>query len=358
MSAALKQAVNQKRLTNVAIVRYKRCGIRFEVACYKNKVVNWRNGVEEDIDEVLQTDAVFSNVSKGIVAKGKDMVKAFGTDDPESVCRIILKKGNLQVSDKEREMHLQNMFKDIATIVSQKCLNKTTGLPYTVATIESVMKDKLHYGVVPNRSAKQQALDVIEKLKVHLPIERIKMRLAIDVAPHRLDELTAVLVGLGAQISADETAGARVPDDESKAMGRIVALLPPKHFRTLNRTLPSQFGDDASMQVLDVATAVIKDEGVELEQIARGMAAANVTAKKTKARRQAAKHNAGKTKTFACRTCAVDFGVDRTAQREHYRSELHRMNLKLKERGGERVTEEELSIMDDAMKDAILRDWL
>ncbi len=36
---------NQKRLTNVAIVRFKRAGHRFELACYKNKVMGWRAGV-------------------------------------------------------------------------------------------------------------------------------------------------------------------------------------------------------------------------------------------------------------------------------------------------------------------------
>jgi hypothetical protein len=35
----------QKRLTNIAVVRMKKHGKRFEIACYKNKVVNWRNGV-------------------------------------------------------------------------------------------------------------------------------------------------------------------------------------------------------------------------------------------------------------------------------------------------------------------------
>ena len=29
----------QKRLTNIAVVRYKKKGKRFEIACYKNKVV-------------------------------------------------------------------------------------------------------------------------------------------------------------------------------------------------------------------------------------------------------------------------------------------------------------------------------
>lgn len=36
---------NQIRLTNVAVVRIKKAGIRFEIACYKNKVVAWRNQV-------------------------------------------------------------------------------------------------------------------------------------------------------------------------------------------------------------------------------------------------------------------------------------------------------------------------
>ena len=34
---------NQIRLTNVAVVRMKRGGKRFEIACYKNKVLSWRD---------------------------------------------------------------------------------------------------------------------------------------------------------------------------------------------------------------------------------------------------------------------------------------------------------------------------
>jgi len=29
----------------VALVKYKKKGKKFEIACYKNKVLNWRNGV-------------------------------------------------------------------------------------------------------------------------------------------------------------------------------------------------------------------------------------------------------------------------------------------------------------------------
>ena len=35
----------QKRLTNIAVVRLKKQGNRFEIACYKNKVGDWRTGM-------------------------------------------------------------------------------------------------------------------------------------------------------------------------------------------------------------------------------------------------------------------------------------------------------------------------
>lgn len=44
ITMALKQPVTQVRLTNVAVVRLRVGGERFEIACYKNKVLNWREG--------------------------------------------------------------------------------------------------------------------------------------------------------------------------------------------------------------------------------------------------------------------------------------------------------------------------
>ena len=70
----MSKSVNRDRknnqellLTDVSVVRAKKNGKRFEIACYKNKVLSWRQGVEKDIDEVLQSHTVFLNVSKGQV---------------------------------------------------------------------------------------------------------------------------------------------------------------------------------------------------------------------------------------------------------------------------------------------------
>lgn len=40
--ASIFTPVNQVKLTNVSVVRLKKGGKRFELACYKNKVVEFR----------------------------------------------------------------------------------------------------------------------------------------------------------------------------------------------------------------------------------------------------------------------------------------------------------------------------
>lgn len=69
----------------------------------------------------------------------------------------ILTKGELQVSEKERNTQLESMFRDIATIVADKCVNPETKRPYPVGVIERAMKD-IHYSVKPTRTTKQQVL--------------------------------------------------------------------------------------------------------------------------------------------------------------------------------------------------------
>jgi len=170
--------VNQKLLTNVSLVRYKRGGKRFELACYPNKVLSWRNKVEKDLDEVLQIPRVFLNVSKGVAAKKDELMKAFGTDDEQQIIIQILEKGELQISEKERQIQLDLTFKDIATIVAEKCVNPETKKPLTVGIVERAMKEA-HYSVHPTKSAKSQALEVIRVLKEIIPIQRAQMRVRI-----------------------------------------------------------------------------------------------------------------------------------------------------------------------------------
>jgi ribosome maturation protein SDO1 len=89
----------------------------------------------------------------------EDLVTAFGTEDQTKICIEILEKGELQVSDKERHQQQDNLLKEIATTVADKCINPETKRPYTVTMIEQSIK-QVHFNVNTTKTAKQQALEV------------------------------------------------------------------------------------------------------------------------------------------------------------------------------------------------------
>lgn len=90
----------------------------------------------------------------------------------------ILDKGELQISEKERSAQLDAAFKDIATIISDKCVNPDSKRPYPVTMIEKSLK-QIHFSVKPNKSNKSQALVAMKELQKVLPIERAQMKLRV-----------------------------------------------------------------------------------------------------------------------------------------------------------------------------------
>jgi len=126
----------------------------------------------------LQTDTVFLNVSKGEEAGKELLKKCFKTDDENKIRLEILKKGELQVSEKERNQQISLTFKEIATIVSEQTVDPNTNKPYPTTLIETCMKDK-HYSVKPGKTAKQQAMEVIKLLQESMPIERAQMKISV-----------------------------------------------------------------------------------------------------------------------------------------------------------------------------------
>jgi len=253
----IKTPTNQKLLTNVAVVKMKKCGKRFEIACYKNKVVSWREGIEKDLDEVLQSHTVFVNVSKGEVAKKADLLKCFEEleGDQTEICKIILAKGDLQVSDKERQAQQEAMFKDIATVISDKCVNPESKRPYPVSIIEKAMKE-CHISVKPNKSSKQQALDTIGKLQASIPIERAMMRMKVVTPLKASNKIRKSLSKLGA--------GVKVESEEKVEEEMVMILLvDPGQYRGIDTLVKEETQGAGTMELLNLKE--VRDEEERLE---------------------------------------------------------------------------------------------
>ena len=264
MKAQLALPTGIKKLTNIAVVRLKKAGVRFEIACYKNTVVAWRDGFERDLDNVLQTTRVYTNVSKGVFAKEEDVLRAFGTKDESAVCEIILNQGELQVSDKERKVTLENIFRDAVTVLVEKCVNPETNRPYPPGVIERALRE-IHFSVDPMKGAKQQALAALPKLQTVFPIERAPMRFkfAFADAPAfaaRRDQTLEMLATLDAKVE-------RVTETE------IVCTADPSAYRACDKFVRERTGGTGRLEVVTMAVM----EG-KADQAADPAAAASLAA--------------------------------------------------------------------------------
>lgn len=353
MSKTLVQPVGQKRLTNVAIVRLKKHGTRFEIACYKNKVLSWRSGVEKDLDEVLQSHIVYSNVSKGILAKSKDLYAAFKTTDQSDICKEILEKGELQVAGKERESQLSSQFRDIATIVMQKTINPETQHPYTISMIERLMHD-IHFAIDPHSSSKKQALEVIKELQEHFPIKRAPMRLRLIVPERHLSTLIEKLGVWNANV---------VLKDASGGMPTVVCEIDPGLFRDCNAFVR---GCQGNLEILAVSVFLEGDTNVYQYDNIKDFESSSVQeteavvelGEKIMNNNISTEDTSGEEliKQNKCSTCDAIVG-DVKQYREHFKSNWHKHNLRRKTRqlpplsAEECVAEMELNDMNVDLKD-------
>lgn len=190
---------------------------------------------------MLQTQTVFLNVSKGVLAPIKDLQKVFGSDNQIEICRQILQKGELQVGEGERKVQGEELVKDIATIVAEKCLNTETQKPFTVGVIEKAMKDA-HYSMHPTKTAKQQALAVIKLLKDKkvLPIERASMRLQLSV-PEKSSEVKHKLNNIVQKIERESIVGEKV---------QFEVLIEPSKFRDVNQLIKQDTNGIGAVEIL------------------------------------------------------------------------------------------------------------
>lgn len=261
--------LNQIRLTNVAYVRLKKGGNIFEVAAYRNKVVNWRNKIETDLDEVLQVQDVFTNVARGLVASKNDLLRGFDTTDKRKICEEILEKGEFQISELERKSLLDGMFRDVASIVVEKSINTDTGRPYSISMIQNAMKD-IHYSVNLSKNAKQQALDVIRRLRKVMPIARSKLQLRITVPAASENEVKQMLVANSGEVSnndKDRKSTLLPPKEKSQDSGVVVieANISPELFRTVEEQVTAATGGKGILEIIhsqqQPASSQLKEEG-------------------------------------------------------------------------------------------------
>ncbi|KAJ3252159.1 hypothetical protein HK103_001812 [Boothiomyces macroporosus] len=237
----ISQPLASIKLTNVSVVKLKKGGKRFEIACYKNKVLEYRNKLEKDLDNVLQIEQVYLNVSKGQVASKDELNKCFGTTDLKEIIIQILEKGELQVGEKERNQQLESLQKDVANTIAEKTINPTTKRPYTATMIEKILQD-IHFNINVNKNVKQSALDGIRMIQESgvIPIARVQMKVRVFMGSKEAKKIKEKIKELLVSIEQEEMG----EDYEMEG------IIDPGNFKILNELVSKESKGKGVVEVL------------------------------------------------------------------------------------------------------------
>jgi len=156
-----------------------------------------------------------------------------------------LKKGEVQVGEKEREHDQTSLRKEIATLVAEKCVDPATQRPYPVGMIETAMTEA-GYSLKPNKNAKSQVSDCIKSLQSDstLPIQRARMRIRVTMPNADGKRLRERILEGAEKVEVDEM---------GQNEWELITLIDPSQFRVINELLQKECKGKGRLETMTFA---------------------------------------------------------------------------------------------------------
>lgn len=167
-------------LEDSVIARLEYHGEHFEILVDPDLASDFKRGKEIEVDKILAVEEIFKDARKGDKASEEAMMKAFGSTDPVEAAAIIIKKGQVQLTARQRRDMLEAKRKKIIAKITREAINPQTKLPHPARRIEIAMEET-KVKIDPFKSVDEQAKTVLKAIRVKIPIRFEKVDIVIKI---------------------------------------------------------------------------------------------------------------------------------------------------------------------------------
>ncbi|MBR9691824.1 ribosome assembly factor SBDS [Candidatus Woesearchaeota archaeon] len=189
-------------IDKAVIARYKFQGTNFEVLVDCNKAMAFKSGSNIPIDDVLAAKEVFADSKKGMEASPTALKQAFGTDDPVEAAKVIIRKGEIQLTAEYRNQLRDQKRKQVINIIHRNGVNPKTHTPHPAARIEAAMEEA-KVSLDEYKPAEQQVQDVLKKLQPIIPIKFETKQIEVKVPGKYTGKTYPILKSFGKMIKEE-----------------------------------------------------------------------------------------------------------------------------------------------------------
>jgi ribosome maturation protein SDO1 len=157
--------------------RLSRQGKHFEILVDLEEALRVKKDVG-NVNAAVVTDKVFYNLKSGEVASSEDLMKNFGTTDFFAICEKIIKSGMMEMPEQFVRKEMEQKYKQVVDFLTKNAVSPE-GRPYTPERIQKALEEA-HVNV-KNKPVADQVQDIIEQLKIVLPLKIEMKRLRITI---------------------------------------------------------------------------------------------------------------------------------------------------------------------------------
>lgn len=183
-------------LDDAVIARLKKGGHNFEILVDPDLAYDYKSGEKPDLTDVLASEFVFKDSGKAEKASDEVMQETFQTLDHAQVAKIILEKGEVQLTSEKKKQMLENRRKQVVSIIARNALNPQTGTPHPPDRISRALEEaKFHVDL--HKRAKEQVEPALKSIRPLIPIKIQTVQMAVKIPPEYAGKLYKTLHDFG-----------------------------------------------------------------------------------------------------------------------------------------------------------------
>jgi len=179
---------------NLAIL--KRQGMVAQIVVNPDKAIEYKNGKEVNLRDVLKSDQIFSDAQKGMAASEHMLENVFETKDPLKIADIIIKEGEIQLSAEYRKKLRDQKRNKIIDLLHRNSINPQTNAPHPRDRLSSAL-DESKVRIEEFKSAEEQIETVIGQIKTILPIRYEQLNIEVLIEAQYAPKSYSVLKSFG-----------------------------------------------------------------------------------------------------------------------------------------------------------------
>ena len=149
------------------LARIKKTGKNFEILVDLDDALKFKKGEISFIE--AEGDKIFADSKKGQVASSNDLNESFGTTDASEIAKVIVKNGEVQLTQENRDAEQEQRFKQVVNFLATNAIDPQTKNPHTPERIKNAL-EQAHVNI-RNTPIEDQIKEIIAEISKIIPIK-------------------------------------------------------------------------------------------------------------------------------------------------------------------------------------------